>query len=170
MEPGHDVQNVLLEEYKLAVGYLTNHLTRLWTRFSFFLTLETALVVALLSLFRDSQPSRWALVIPGVALLLSVNWWVTGAQDRFLVVVYRDQIGDIVRRLVPDQHTSWPYLGEDINTLEPKLEKSKGKKIPRTPIQFRSKHFSITRMPAYFPMLAFGLWLLALVLVARGVE
>ena len=83
MESGHDIQDVLLQEYKLAVEYLTNHLTRLWSRFSFFLTLETALVVALLSLFRDGQPSRWALVIPGVALLLSVNWWVTGAQDGF---------------------------------------------------------------------------------------
>jgi hypothetical protein len=100
MEPG-DHHAILLEEYKLGVQYLTNHLTRLWTRFSFFLTLETALVVALLSLFRDGQPSRWALVKPGVALLLSVSWWVTGAQDRFLVVVYRHQIGDIVRRLVP---------------------------------------------------------------------
>jgi len=172
MEPG-DHHDVLLEEYKLGVQYLTNHLTRLWTRFSFFLTLETALVVALLSLFRDGQDGQLspaALVIPEVALLISASWYVTGAQDQFLVVVvYRHQIGDVVRRLIPDQQETWPYLGEEIDDLEPKLEKSMGK-IPRTPLQWRRKFLSITRMPAWFPLLTIGLWLGALVWVAWNVR
>jgi hypothetical protein len=171
MEPG-DHHALLLEEYKLGVQYLTNHLTRLWTRFSFFLTLETALVVALLSLLRDGQDGRLspaALVIPGVAVLLSVSWYVTGAQDRFLVVVYRHQIGDIVRRLIPDPNKEWPYLGEDIDDLEPKLEKSMGK-IPRNRLQWRRKFLSITRMPAWFPLLTIGLWLGALVWMGWNVR
>jgi hypothetical protein len=130
----------------------------------FFLTLETALVVALLSLFKDGQLSRVALVIPGVALLISVSWYVTGAQDRFLVVVYRAQIGDIVRRLVPDQQDRWPYLGQEISELEPLIGE-----VERTPLQFRARLLTITKMPAWFPLLTIALWLVAFVLIALEV-
>ncbi len=34
-----DVVGFLLEDYKLKVGYLTAHLTRMWTRFNFFVTI-----------------------------------------------------------------------------------------------------------------------------------
>jgi hypothetical protein len=163
MEAG-DHHDVLRDEYKLGVDYLTNHLTRLWTRFNFFLTLETALVVALLGLFRNEQLSRAVLVIPGVALLISLTWLVTGVQDRFLVVVYRTQIGHIVRRLVPDQGDRWPYIGQDIDELEDRIGK-----VKRTPLQRRWKPLSITRMPAWFPLLTVVLWLLAFILIASEV-
>jgi hypothetical protein len=160
----NDHRDLLLEEYKLGVQYLTNHLTRLWTRFNFFLTLEIALVIALLGLFREERLSDVALVIPGVALLISVIWFLTGAQDRFLVVVYRRQIGHIVRRLVPDQQDWWPYLGQEIDDLERLIGK-----VERTRMQFRSKRLSITRMPAWFPLLTIGLWLIAFVAIALRV-
>jgi hypothetical protein len=66
-----------------------------------------------------------------------------------------------VRRLIPDPNKEWPYLGEDIDDLEPKLEKSMSK-VPRNRLQWRKKSLSITRMPAWFPLLTIGLWLIAL--------
>jgi hypothetical protein len=37
-------QDFLLEDYKQKISYLTNHLQRMWRRFNFFVTLETALL------------------------------------------------------------------------------------------------------------------------------
>ncbi len=40
MEP----ETILLEDYKQKITYLTAHMTRMWTRFNFFVTIESALI------------------------------------------------------------------------------------------------------------------------------
>jgi hypothetical protein len=35
------LREFLVEDYKLKVGYLTEHFSRVWTRFNFFISLET---------------------------------------------------------------------------------------------------------------------------------
>jgi hypothetical protein len=37
-------KDVLLEDYKQRIGYLTNHLNRMWTCFNFFVSTESALI------------------------------------------------------------------------------------------------------------------------------
>ena len=44
----------LLDDYKIHVQALANHYGRLWTRFNVFITIHTALMVALVGLFKDT--------------------------------------------------------------------------------------------------------------------
>jgi hypothetical protein len=40
MEP----EMILIEDYRQKITYLTGHTTRMWTRFNFFVTIESALI------------------------------------------------------------------------------------------------------------------------------
>jgi hypothetical protein len=66
--------------------------------------------------------------------------------------------------LVPDQQDQWPYLGQEISELEPLIGE-----VERTPLQFRARLLTITKMPAWFPLLTIALWLVAFVLIALEV-
>ena len=62
----------------------------MWTRFNYFVGIESALVGGKL-IFGGGTFSP-ALAIVGLAV--SFIWYVMGAEDRFLVRVYRDQVKD----------------------------------------------------------------------------
>jgi hypothetical protein len=85
----------LLEDYKQKISYLTSHLQRMWTRFNFFVTLEAALLGGKVLLVPD-KPSPMV----GIAgMILSVVWYMMGAQDRFLADFYRWQIKEAAGRV-----------------------------------------------------------------------
>jgi hypothetical protein len=65
---------------KQKISYLTNHLQRMWTRFNFFVTLEAALLGGKVLLVGEKS----ALMVGFAGVILSVVWYVMGAQDRFL--------------------------------------------------------------------------------------
>src|SRR5438094_512958 len=77
-----------LKDYELKVGYLTNHFQRMWTRFNYFVVIEAALIGGK-TIFGDTE-----IGIPGLSfgLALSLVWYVMGAEDRYLVEVYREQV------------------------------------------------------------------------------
>lgn len=79
----------LLEDYKLKVQYLTDHFSRMWTRFNFFLTINSALFA--FSVQKDTAAFAPLFVLAGV--LLSALWYFFGATDNYLVEVYRKQMG-----------------------------------------------------------------------------
>jgi hypothetical protein len=83
------LRNFLLEDYKLKVQYLTNHFSRMWTRFNFFLTINSALFA--FSVQKDTATFVLLFVVAG--LLLSALWYCFGAVDNYLVEVYRKQVG-----------------------------------------------------------------------------
>ena len=43
-----NVPEFLIKGYELKINYFPNHLTRMWTRFGMFVTLESALVAVLI--------------------------------------------------------------------------------------------------------------------------
>jgi hypothetical protein len=91
----------IVEDYKLKVQYLTDHFSRMWNRLSYFLTVELAVFGALGYFLFDSQ-GRDVRVAPAVAVLgglTSIAWYVVGAQDRFLVTAYRDDLRGIANLL-----------------------------------------------------------------------
>jgi hypothetical protein len=91
----------LIDDYKLKVDYLTKHFDRMWTRFSFFLTIELALFGFLGYLLFDSS-GRDVRSVPVPTLLgivSSLLWYIVGAQDRFLVSSYRDDLRGIANVL-----------------------------------------------------------------------
>ena len=72
------------------MGYLTQHFGRMWTRFNYFVGIESALVGGKL-IFGNGKLS------PGIAIVgavVSLIWYVMGAEDRFLVRVYRGHVKD----------------------------------------------------------------------------
>ena len=98
---GEEPDPLALEDYKLKLGYLTAEFDRLWTRFNFLLSLETALFgflgVAVL------EHAWWHAALIPILLGVAVSglWYVVGAQDRALVEEYRtraDRAADRVAR------------------------------------------------------------------------
>jgi len=86
---GLNLPDFLVKDYELKVAYLTNHLTRMWTRFGMFVTLESALVAVLIV---QGKLSGFAWQIALVQLVLSVLWLGMGRHDRHLVRIYKYQI------------------------------------------------------------------------------
>jgi hypothetical protein len=84
-----NTEDFLLEDYKLKVQYLTAHFSRMWTRFNFFLTINSALFA--FSVQKDTAAFVSLFVVAG--LLLSALWYFFGAADNYLVEVYRKQVG-----------------------------------------------------------------------------
>ena len=87
-----DIDGFLTDDYKLKVGYLTDHMQRMWTRFNFFITIQSGLVGGLVLASDSGKFTKSALYFLIAEAVLSVVWWVFGAQDRHLVTVYRRQI------------------------------------------------------------------------------
>jgi hypothetical protein len=93
MEPGdegrhQDTTEYLLEDYKVKVQYLTDHLSRMWTRFNFILVLNSGLFA--FSVQKDVDASDWLFILAG--MVLSILWYAFGANDNYLVEVYRKQV------------------------------------------------------------------------------
>jgi hypothetical protein len=85
----------LKDDYKYKIDYLAAHMTRMWTRFNFFVTLETALLGGKL-LLAGGEASPMV----GIAgMVLSLVWYVMGAQDRFLMDFYRWQVMEAAGRV-----------------------------------------------------------------------
>src|SRR4051812_40474167 len=82
-------QGVLIEDYKLKLGYLTAQYERLWKRFHFFLSVELALFGLLGFLTFDKKAPAATALAGGLGVAVSVLWYVVGAQDRALVTAYR---------------------------------------------------------------------------------
>lgn len=84
----------LLDDYKLKVQYLTDQFSRMWARLSYFVTVELALFGALGYVVFDSdgRDLRVAPVVVTLGAVVSAAWYVVGAQDRFLVTAYRDDM------------------------------------------------------------------------------
>jgi hypothetical protein len=90
------------KDYEWRITYFTNHLTRMWTRFGMFVTLESALVAVLVV---QGTLSNVAAEIAGVEAGLSLLWLSMGRHDRLLVRIYRQQIRDAAGRLdLPDDY------------------------------------------------------------------
>ncbi|HSK72732.1 MAG TPA: hypothetical protein VK892_13610 [Pyrinomonadaceae bacterium] len=163
------LSDFLLEDYKQKIAYLTAHLGRMWTRFNFFLTAEVALLAYLFTTSRELTPITLEVAV--IELIISVIWWEFGRQDRFLVLIYREQIKDTTERLLKaelrkkgeddkkysDLVDNYRYTGETEKTADD-LEKNAG--LWNRITQNRGKHLSITRLAAFVPFLAMVLWLL----------
>jgi hypothetical protein len=99
-EPGSQAENdaakrlreFLIEDYKLKVEYLTEHFSRMWTRFNFFLSLETLVagVLAAAATTDKTLDNPWPVAVLG--LVISACWYLVGITDRYLIAVYRSQI------------------------------------------------------------------------------
>ncbi len=91
-------RDYLRQEYELRVSYLKDHLSRMWTRFNFFLTINTGLFAIAVA---QSSQDLW-LLAGIVGILASLCWNQFAATDNYLVDVYRRQIAHAHYLLIQD--------------------------------------------------------------------
>lgn len=114
-------KDYLQKEYEFRLTYLTSHLGRMWTRFNFFLTINTALFA-----FAVNQTSQEVFLLAGMlGILVCLLWNQFAATDNYLVDVYRKQVAhayflltqdasfDTLRNSPPFNHLkTWTYTGD----------------------------------------------------------
>ncbi len=175
----------LQKDYELKIGYLTDQFARMWNRFNYFVAIEAALVGGKF-LIPNGELSR-ALAIAGA--LISALWYVMGAEDRYLVRLYRYQVEKaakaVVKTIWTDKETqdAYRYVGQVDKPMRRELREyelcekdEKGMEIKGRQKPFwkqlvelewlsgwRVEPFSTTRLAALFPLLVLVLWLIILV-------
>jgi hypothetical protein len=144
---GVDADTFLLNDYQSKVGYLSEHMGRVWTRFNFFPTVQSGLVAGLVFASDEGTFTASALWFLVAEAVLSVVWWVFGAQDRWLIVLYRDQIDqswELLRKQVTaDLPSDYPHTGQTEDQPKDSYENL---------VEWRSERLSITRLPAVVPL------------------
>jgi hypothetical protein len=144
----------LVQDYQLKVRYVSDHFQRMWTRFNFFLTIEGAVLGALVF---SSEERDWWLGLYG--MLVSAVWYLFGAQDRFL---YRTQVRETAGQIATRADlTDYTYVGRTeqadryLRQHDPTYEQ---RSWFETFTEFRSEEFSITRLPAAVPLALLLFW------------
>ena len=148
------------KDYELKVAYLTSHFQRMWTRFNYFVVIEAALIGGK-TVFGGDRISLAGLVF---GLVVSVAWYVMGAEDRFLVAFYRDQVRRSAQLLVDGLWTPtdrrYEFVG-DVTSAASFTPPREGWLDAVT--AWRSESFSTTRMASIVPFLTSGVWLALLI-------
>ena len=143
-------KDVLIKDYELKVRYLTDHFGRTWTRFNYFVGIESALVGGKL-IFGNGKLSPEVAI---VGALVSLIWYVMGAEDRFLVRVYRKHVkdaADLLAREVWDATAHGPYrhvgeVTESSRSLDWELS------------GWRWERISTTHLAAWIPLIVLLVW------------
>jgi len=105
-----DELSFLDKDYERKINFLTQQFSRMWTRFNIFVTIESSLVGG--KLFFDPKNHN-----PGFAALgivLSLIWYVFGANDKHLVDMYRQAVKDAGDKLIlkVPHDSSYPNKGD----------------------------------------------------------
>ena len=133
---------------------MTAHLGRMWTRFNFFVTVESGLVAGLVFTRDGAGFTGAAVYFAAAEAVLSAIWWIFGAQDRYLVESYRDAVKQAAERL--DGRDTFPrYVGD------PARERRYVSLF-----EWRSDGISITRLAAIVPFVLLVFWVSVAVLLA----
>jgi hypothetical protein len=167
------LNDVLTEDFRQQCTNLQNQYTRMHGRMQLITGLNTALLPALGALAvaasRDDVGYGWLLLFPAAGMLLSAIGYVAGANDRYLVELYRKQLARTAESLlastgVADPETvykTWAHAGRNPREVSKSVEK------PRSSLtSWRWDPVSVTRLPALLSLVFFFVWLLvALILL-----
>jgi hypothetical protein len=152
----------LQKDYELKINYLTDHFSRMWTRFNFFIALESALSVALFGLFDANVGfSENATLIAVIGTVSSVFWYAFGAQDRYLVEIYRTHVEEAGAKIAEKLGLEI-YLGSEYVHVG-----DTSTKIKQYVYQWRLEPFSPTKLAAWFPLGVLLYWIAIIVLTLK---
>jgi hypothetical protein len=143
-------KDFLIKDYELKIKYLTDHFSRMWTRFNYFVGIESALAGGKL-IFGGGKLSP---EVAAVGLVVSLIWYVMGAEDRFLVRVYREHIKHAADLVAQSQWSAeqppYRHVGEVKESSEALDWEFSG---------WRLERISTTRLAALIPLLVMLAWL-----------
>ena len=165
-ETDKDLLDFLDRDYQRKIDYLSQQFTRMWTRFNFFITLESSLVAGKL-FFHTNAHDSW-LACAGVCL--SFCWYVFGANDKHLVNEYKYAVEKASEKLklLLDldkvyQNDTYYYVGKtDIQYREVKNKDRYGKELKMDILHWRFKFITITHLASLFPLILTLIWLIYL--------
>lgn len=147
----------LQKDYELKARYLTDHFSRMWVRFNFFLTIESGLVG--LSFHKDYSGHVLSLCCLGS--FLALVWFHFGRTDNFLADFYRTQIGIAFDRL-NDLKNQDKWAEE--NQRSPKLlfvgDVPGGVDVSQRVLSGRWSKLSTTELAAFLPLVYLAIWIL----------
>ncbi|WP_298737764.1 hypothetical protein [uncultured Chitinophaga sp.] len=83
------------KDYERKIGFLVQQFSRMWTRFNIFVTLESSLAGG--KFIFDPRGHHLGFAILGI--VLSFIWYVFGANDKYLVEVYRKAVEEAGRKI-----------------------------------------------------------------------
>lgn len=140
-----------LEDYKLKLDYLKSQFDRLWTRFNFFLSIETALFGFLGYLIFDKENVRAVPFVAVIGVALSILWYVIGAQDQALVRCYRKRADDAALHLA-ESEPGWPKGKHAASEVETHWTNF---------LSWYWRELSITHLPVIASLFLVCVWILA---------
>jgi hypothetical protein len=143
---------LLFDDYKVKLDYVTKQYDRMWRRFDFFLTVELALFGYLGYLTFDVRIPEATTFPALLGSFVSVLWFVIGAQDRWLVTVYRDRANKAATRF-SEHADGLPLYAEDHAAAE-----TSATSLRKEVRSWYWPWLSMTRVPATIAIAVAILW------------
>ena len=175
----------LQRDYELKVNFLAEHYSRMWVRFNFFIATHTALSAALFGWFKDDRAfSANARPVAVLGAVAAAVWYCFGAQDRYLVAVYRAQVLIVGRQLarvlkLQEHLKSLGPLDRPSDVSESDWKEAceaylvvsdvEQPRVQSTVYQWRLGGFSTTKLVAWFPLLVAAYWLVLASALSFGI-
>jgi hypothetical protein len=151
----------LVEDYKLALGYVQGQFGRLWQRFNYFLTVQLGLFGFLGWLVFDKGTEKGVWQVCAIGALISVLWYIVAAQDHGLVVFYRKRTQSAAARIAASPSLKATFVAEEYVGKETDS-------VWNSPLSWYLRPISITRLPALISLLLLGVWAFLLSTGARS--
>lgn len=167
-DPMHDEKlearrlDFLTEDYWQKVQYLKDHFTRLWNRFNYFLTIQSALFGATVL-----SPDKYRWWVPIFAALVCALWYIFGAQDRYLVDLYRKEIEQALQPVRRELELKNYYFAGQVEDIPDQAEKINDLGVKPSFYQWRWRFLSTTKLPALFPVILLFIWVIVLLVLVR---
>jgi hypothetical protein len=143
----------LLKDYEIKVRYYSDTMQRVWMRFNFFLTVQAGLVAGLAFLSDEGTLKDSAIYVLIAEAFLSLVWYAFGAQDRWIVAAFREQVNQSWQLAIKQPSASalrdTPHAGQT---------EALGRKQWKGLLEWRWQLLSTTRLPAAVPFLLFVIW------------
>lgn len=167
-DPMHDEKlearrlDFLTQDYWQKVQYLKDHFTRLWNRFNYFLTIQSALFGATVL-----SPDKYRWWVPIFAALVCALWYIFGAQDRYLVDLYRKEIEQALQPVRRGLELKNYYFAGQVEDIPDQAERINDLGVKPSFYQWRWRFLSTTKLPALFPVILLLIWVIVLLVLVR---
>ena len=160
-----ELEDFLLEDYKLKTEYLISHFSRVWTRFNLFLLIESALLGFS---FREEY-STYVVAIGFAGMFLCLTWYYFSANDNYLSDHYRRQVQNaydlLTRRIGFFQGHMSSAEEEKIFSDHTFVSDPDKKLISKCSfLRFRMKKLCASELAVLFPLMFMLAWSIRLVM------